>query len=520
MARLLAIDWDHHQLQIVAVGTSRKGVAVEKTLAWQLGDELTAANGEALGRKLRDALKAAGIAPAPVVACVGRERVVVKELRYPAVPASEEPALVRFQAAKELSDLPDDVVIDYAPLSPPGQPGERQALAVALRKSAMLGWQALARGLGVRLLALTARPQALVGAVARAQSEGQAPAGETSAVVAVGGKWAELAIVHQGRMLFARSLAVGAALAGDVKRSLSLFGSSAGVPAPTALLLTGKFDVDLEQKLRESAGVPVQRLEVLTKYEAAREAERGGLSAAIGAAHQWARTESLPINFVSPKKPRVAVSSSRQFKIVAAVAALVLVVVGGVVGNRVLANLRAEIATKTDLKNEKDSAYRKLGQERLDVEALKEWEDTTVPWLDELYDLAARFPHQLGFRVKELTAQQIKRTGKDPYIAQITFTGVAKIDQDQLVAQLIDLLNADKHLRATPQRTIVGARGDQDFQIKVDVAKQPAARYAATRLIVPPRVRGAGADPSAVGEETPDTNPGAETVDPDKGGAP
>src|SRR5687767_10610629 len=103
-------------------------------MTWSLGEELGAANGEALGRKLREALRAAGIVPAPVVACVGRERVVMKELRYPPVPASEEPALVRFQAAKELSELPDEVVIDYAPLSAPEQTGERQALAVALKR--------------------------------------------------------------------------------------------------------------------------------------------------------------------------------------------------------------------------------------------------------------------------------------------------------------------------------------------------------------------------------------------------
>jgi Tfp pilus assembly PilM family ATPase len=515
LARLLAIDWDHDQLRIVAVGASRRGVAVEKTLTWPLGEELTAANGEAHGRKLRDALKAAGIAPAPVVACVGRERVVVKELRYPPVPAAEEPALVRFQAAKELSDLPDDVIIDYAPLSPPGQPGERQALAVALRKSAALGWQALARGLGVKLLALTPRPQALVGAVARAQDQGQASAGETIAVVAVGGKWAELAIIHQGRMLFARSLAVGAGLAGDVKRSLSLFATSSAVGAPSALLVTGRVGSDIEQKLRDTAGVPVQALETLSKQESPLDTERGALSAAIGAAHLWARNESLPINFAAPKQPKATANSGRQTKLVAAAAAIILVVAAFVVGNRVLAGKRATIAELTERKTDLEAAYGRLGQVKLDVDALREWEDTTIPWLDELHDLAARFPFQIGFRVKELSAQPIKRTAKEPYVAQITFTGVGKINQDQLISQLIDSLNADRHLRATPQRTIGASGGNQEFQVKVDVAKQPANRYV-TALTLPPRLKAGPADPTAEAEEPPDPP----DADPEKGGTP
>ena len=40
----------------------------------------------------------------------------MKELRCPAVSADEEPAMVRFQATKELLENPEDVVIDYAHL--------------------------------------------------------------------------------------------------------------------------------------------------------------------------------------------------------------------------------------------------------------------------------------------------------------------------------------------------------------------------------------------------------------------
>ena len=332
----------------------------------------------------------------------------------------------------------------------------------------------------------------------------------------MGGKWAELAVVHQGRMLFARSLALGAGLAGDVKRSLSLFATGAAVPAPAALLLTGKLDVDLEQKLRDSAGVPVQRLDVLTKNEAVREAGRGAPAAAIGAAHLWARTESLPINFAAPKKPKAAVNVSRQFKIVAAAAAALLVVAAGVIGNRVLASQRAAIAELSKQKSDLETAFRKRAQERLDVEGLKEWEDTTIPWLDELYDLAARFPYQIGFRVKDLTVTPVKRTGKDPYVAQIIFKGIAKTNQDQLVSQLVDALNGDKHLRA--MTLLRGGTGlNQEFQVKVDVAKQAANRYV-TRLVVPPRPKAGMPDPAGAGESMPDTDPDA--VDSEEGGAP
>ena len=118
MSRYLAIDIDPQGL-FVAAGTVRGGTArVEGALAWSDDGPppLTAESAKAIGEQLRERLRAAGIASGPVLIAVGRERVILKELRYPAVPPAEEPALVRFQAMKELTENPDDVVLDYAPL--------------------------------------------------------------------------------------------------------------------------------------------------------------------------------------------------------------------------------------------------------------------------------------------------------------------------------------------------------------------------------------------------------------------
>ena len=141
--------------------TVRGGIRVEQALTWSFPEPLTPAAAEALGKKLRDALKEANVAAAPVLACVGRERVILKELRYPAVPANEEPAIVRFQAAKELTESPDDSIIDYTPMGNGTASGERHALAVIVRKEVVNSLQGLCRGLGMKLLAVTPRPAAV-----------------------------------------------------------------------------------------------------------------------------------------------------------------------------------------------------------------------------------------------------------------------------------------------------------------------------------------------------------------------
>ncbi len=134
MPRFLAIDWEQQQLHVVQGTTGRGGVCIEQALTWAIPEPLTAIGGEAIGKKLRDALKEANVQAAPILACVGREKVILKELRFPAVPANEEPAIVRFQAAKELTESPEDSIIDYTRMGNETGSEERHALAVVIRK--------------------------------------------------------------------------------------------------------------------------------------------------------------------------------------------------------------------------------------------------------------------------------------------------------------------------------------------------------------------------------------------------
>ena len=95
MPRYLGLDWDNNQLHVVSVTTARGGVRVERALTLPEESTLKPQEAEAAGLRLRDRLKDAKIAPAPLIACVSRDRVTLKELRYPATSEGDEATLVR-----------------------------------------------------------------------------------------------------------------------------------------------------------------------------------------------------------------------------------------------------------------------------------------------------------------------------------------------------------------------------------------------------------------------------------------
>ncbi len=71
-------------------------------------------------------------------------------------------------------------------------------------------------------------------------------------------------------------------------------------------------------------------------------------------------------------------------------------------------------------KQEYEKTLNDHAQERAELAAYNEWEQSTIPWLDEMYDLTARYPYEIGFRVNQfnaklnpVTAAGLKKSGKD-----------------------------------------------------------------------------------------------------------
>lgn len=445
MARFLAIDADGPNIALLSATIGRGGTPrLEKVAAWTADGPLTLDQAEAIGRALRERLNQEKIAAAPLITCVGRERVVFKDVKYPAVPDNEEPAVVRFQAIKELTEPPDEVVIDYQ--RRPGSSSERRALVVAARKEVVILSQRVAAAAGLKLHAVIPRPFALA-AAARASKPGPDP-GAAFAVLAFGATGGEFLVGRDDELLFARpvsapALGGDAALLGEVRRNLAVYsGQNPTAPVKSIIVADGGTLRGFAQRVAATLAVPVTELDALAGSGLPGPDVPAQWAAVCGAVRLAAG--ELPINFIKPREPKPPADPHRRPLLFGAALALTLLFAAGALAWMQLADRDRTIS---ELRRDLESVS--LDLSRLEPDAkrsdeVRKWMDTGVVWLDELYDLAAKFPDLNKLRLTQLSADPVPlppnpKPGAKLYVGRISIEGLTTDDSrplSQLMSEL------------------------------------------------------------------------------------
>ncbi len=466
MSSFLALDWDQQQLHVVA-GDVRGGVvSFRRAALWREERSPDPSNAEELGRLLRQRLKEAGFRAAPVLACVGRDRVVLKEVHFPNVPDAEEPAVVRFQAVKELTDPPDEVVLDYAPLGE--NAGERRALVLALRRELLAAYQKLCQAAGLKLAGLTPRAFGMAAAAAPPVVPADAPA----ALVAAGEGWAEFCIVRGGTLLLARSLTPGSGVAAEVRRNLSVFAGQSPGRGVEAVYVAASADGALARRLGEALDLSVHTFDPFggASGDMLPAGERGSFAGAAGLLLAKARGGRLPVNFALPRQP----APPRRVRpaVVAAVAAAVLLVIGGGVaaGRSVLDAQARENDQLADERETLDNQLLKATEEERHYQALGNWEGPV--WLDELYDLATRVRDVDALRVVQWSTDALPQSAKSRYAARVRIRGTLREGRAPL-DRLVSALVKDGHYGPEAPKVTSG----NQFELVVNVERRAPEDY-------------------------------------------
>ncbi|MER3415983.1 MAG: hypothetical protein C4297_07200 [Gemmataceae bacterium] len=391
MGKLLVLDWENSHLHAVCVTTGPRGLSWSGQLFSEPEPQAAsvAEQGQRLGQRLRDAR----LYTRKALLIVPRSQVLVREVRHPEAPAAEEPALVHYQAAKEVVLPLDDALLDYSPMPLPGPLGERRSLVAVIRRSALTLWQQWAQAASLDLVAVVPRTHALAAA---ARLLGLTADRETIAVDAEGPSWREFLVMHGTQLIFSKSMPSEDS---DSAR-LALTALEAHFPNLTLARVYCVTDARVPEWHRY--GLPAQGIDRSRLGQAQGVSGNwAGFVPALGAAWSWTQRD-LPVNFVAPKQPRPAINWRRRSAIAATVAAALALAGGMFWYYRERAARDQEIQTLQVRLNEVQKQIKALGDVDRRYRAVEDWAESEVVLLDELYDLLARLPGQAGVRITRL----------------------------------------------------------------------------------------------------------------------
>jgi Tfp pilus assembly PilM family ATPase len=405
---------------LLAATAAKGGLKIDRALAWPEEQPPTVATAAAFGQRLKEHLKAAGIASAPLLVAIGRDRVILKEVRYPAVPPHEEPGVVRFQAVKELTDPADEVTIDYQAGDAPEPSGERKALAVAIRKDVLSAYRALAAAAGTKVVGVAPRAFGVIACLQRVANPAPDP-GTAFAVLTVGEKGGEFAVARGDFLAFARplagpALASDAALLGEIRRNLAVYaGQSPQHPVRALYVAEGNGQsLGVGDRLRDTLAIPVFRFDPLAGEQAPAGATAGSFAGVAGLLHLYGRGKGLPINFIKPREPKPPADPNRRLLTWAGIAAGLLLLIGGVIGYVTVAAKQREVDRLGKQLKGLDDDLVMLDQDERRIAAVDQWQKSEIVWLEEIYNLTARWPDVAKLRLSELSAEPLQLPPSQP----------------------------------------------------------------------------------------------------------
>jgi hypothetical protein len=517
MPRYLALDGDTNRIQLLSASVKGDSVRLEKSLVWDEDQPISKANAPAVGERLRAKLREAGIAAAPLLVCLGRDRVIVKDLKIPPVAAHEEPAIVRFQALKELTEGGDETVLDYVPLSAPGV--ERRVQVMAVKKDLIAAYKKLAEAAGLKLAGITPRPFAILAGLQRAIATGQVPpAGPANAAAAIlvrGDKWGEFLVVHNGALTIARSLAGPAltndtALLGEIRRNLAVHANQhPEFPVRALYLAEPDTPGGLRERMQDSLAIPVHAYEPAVGVPVP-DGPPGGLAGPAGLFAVRA-SAAATINFLQPRQPKPPKDSFKRVLALTAVAAFLFLAALFAFATIRISSKKKQIAKVQANLSDNKKQVRGLEQDARGIKAIEEWSATDINWLDEIYDATARMGgNSKSVRIRSLTATiHDDRSGRNKHAASMTLVGMTKRDAVPVDTFLSAFVHEPEWYSVGPKLTKnnVVAESQEfpvEFTTKIDLEKRTADKYTRTfRADVPPKRS----------RERPGRGPGVEGMD-------
>lgn len=402
MARVVALEWDRHGVQLLLANVSGKRVVVEDAQTVPIIE--VAEGGDAPHGDIAGTLAAAvaQMKAARLPALVGLERSSVELLTLTLPPARDEelPSLVANQAMRQSPTITDASSVDFMPLDHDAE-RPRHVAAIAVAAEELERIKSICGDARVPPRRFLFRPWAAAGLFL-----GSAPAEEPATLLV--NRLAEevdLTVVAGGRIVYTRTVRlpersratqIRARIVSEIQRTVTA--------AP--LELTGGEEVqavcvfgserehaELLASLREDLHLAACTLDPFAAVGAPTEVapDHPGRFAGLVGMVQAEAAGTHAVDLLHPRRPAKPVNRWHLAAVGGGVLAVIVLGVGYYIWST-LGTLNAENDDRLARLRDLDKTLKKAQTQKKLIEAVAQWQREEIVWLDELRDLSLRFP--------------------------------------------------------------------------------------------------------------------------------
>ncbi len=431
MGKILAIDWDRHQLRYVLALTGRRTVkvlaATSVPMMMTQGEDDSEERPDPAGT-LRAKLgrKASRL---PALVGVDRASIEMMTLSLPPATDAELPELVINQAMRESPTVTEDTPLDFLPQNDdPSEP--REVLVATLAPDAMREIKGACAKAGIKPTKMLMRPYASASLLLRSEL---AEDGEASLLVNLVGDEVDLTVVAKGKIVFTRTARIPHSddqaetdrrVLAEIGRTLTVaMQHQIGDQAVRRICLCGARDhQELVDGATEQFEMPVVEFDPFDAVEIARKEmphESGSFASLLGMLLDEAHGDRHAIDFLNPRKVPKPPNRRRLYAVVAA-----MLIIGGLYvwdeQSTELEKLDATVAALAKQHNERKALATQAAYQIQVASALRGWHSTEINWLEELRDLSLRLPASRDMVVLRMNLSPGRAGGS------VTFNGLAR----------------------------------------------------------------------------------------------
>lgn len=455
MQRLLAIDCNTSEISFVLASAAGEKITLDacESVVIAKGPDDVPLTGEKLGKQLQGLLSRYKRSGAKVLLQVDRTAVELFEFTVPPASDAELPNLVLNQVSMDSPSAADETVIDFIPQTAAGDE-PRRVTAAALSRAELTRLNAVCSAAGISPDRMLMRPYATAALFLKNHKN---EAGNVLLVNVLGDE-VDLIVVDQSQTLFFRTVLLPGDLKSDpamtrllneVRRTVLVAPQSPAVAKPietVRVLGNSSEHQQLAEMISQQINIPAEKSDPLSGFQLGSEWQgttSGRLVPLLGMLVDEASHGPRTIDFLHPRKPPKPANRKRQLIVVGSLLAA-MGLAGGYYLWDIFSTADAENKRLAEELADLESLVKKTAEKKKVIDALDDWNNNTIVWLDELRDFSSKVPSGQDLVIQRLSMSPA-RAGR----ATIAFQGLAR--EPNVVTRMEATLRDGRHEVQTPR---------------------------------------------------------------------